>query len=196
MSEAELYKTKFWDYRLMTQTDATLLFIKDYLHELAYYNERMGENLYQSALLEKQMFTSDPICWKHWKQMNRLRRFADEHGMKYREFWELMFEGFTELRMKTVATKRGIIVPVSKFTNKRLLEWVVEKFPARFGNTVRYAGIDFYKPERYESHPLQREYYDYVLKKQRNLSSEKILRLLEDGKLSEAFLREQYTLIA
>ena len=187
MTERELYGKKWIEYRLLTPKAATLAFILEHVRALALYNEKIGESPHVAVVMARKIDIENPHLWRNWKSMTRLRIWADERGMKYREFWELGFDAILDLsRHQTF---------VNAFLNSAVLEYIDSKWAERFGGYFRYAESDFFQPAAYEGHPLQDEYYEAVLsthvKGRRNCNPERILQMVEDGQLSMDFLKNR-----
>lgn len=174
---------------MMTPRVATLAFTHEYLKAFVEYSKLMGDGPYIAVAISKKIDLKAPEKWKHWKTITKLRQWADEQGMKYWEFWELAFEGHIEIKLRNTF--------LNAFLNKRLRQWIINKYKVRFGYFIRYSESPFFKPEKYEGHRLQDAYYESLLakyaKNPKNCTSEKILQLVEDGILSMDFLKNRKT---
>jgi len=191
MTEMDLYKTKFFDYRLMTPKTATLAFALAHFRALAEYKALMGDRPYMAVKAAEKLDPKKPEQWRDWQAMTRLRRVADVAGMTYECFWEWAFEAFVELKMKTRISRHGTIIPpFNAFLNRNLLTVVLSKH--REYPFIRHATSPFFGADAYEGHPLQIAYYDSLLavlsRSRRNCTGERLKQMIDDGVLSRKFL--------
>lgn len=201
MTERELYRTKHWDYRLMTPTGATFSCALAYFRALRAYKHSIGESPYEAVVASQRVNLTEPHLWKHWQTMTKLRRLCDSYGMAYDRFWELAFEAHTELKMPTrlihVGKRRQpiLLIPMECFLNVGLLKWVIKRKVERIDAFVQYAKHPFLQPGAYVGHPLQIAYYDSILKQlarnPKNCTPERIAQLIDDGKIARAYLERR-----
>jgi hypothetical protein len=201
-NEVMLYKSKWWDYKILSPESATLSFICAYGQRVPLYMERLastvngknqeGEdikyeaNRYVNVL--KHLDVESPEDWKHWKNITKLRQFADLHGMKYKEFWDHAVEAHEALNYKHTW--------VNVFLAKRLQEEVVKRFHASRLITIPTAEFSYFKADEFTGGcELQNKYYleltKMVMAKYGSRAKDVLLGMVSDGLIPVGFFTKE-----
>jgi hypothetical protein len=83
--------TKWWDYRLVDEETATLMFILSYAKIVSEYNERCGRSRHMNLL--KGFCLDNPQLWgRNYATLRNLRCWCDKQGTRYDEYWQWAVE--------------------------------------------------------------------------------------------------------
>jgi hypothetical protein len=185
--EIELYETKFFDYRPVSPDVATMMFTYAYGKAMETYNDMLGRSRYLHTLKGfPDMKLETMKQQKQFKILQGLRQWSDKHGMRYDMFWSWATEAHLNLGFQKTY--------INVFYNKKILaeikrqhaEWT-EKFLVR-------SDSKFFRADSYTGHPVQQEYYDYVikgtLKRSDQAGAAKMLaELVESGEIDLKYLQ-------
>jgi len=158
-NEHELFKTKWFDYRIMHPTKATYLFAECYRNAYRMISQvrfDVGRGAYMKGLKGKtdEIFNLKPTeLMGLWKA----RRAADEHGIPY-DFYcntAMRYADMTQwVRMPRPTQLRG---------KDKMLPYIIEKWEEEKGITTPLAQSDMFTSINYFGHVDQQAYEEYLL---------------------------------
>jgi hypothetical protein len=200
--EKGLYKTKWFDHRLLVPDQATVEFIKELKKAALRYYKRIGalpqlmdEDLepHKGYVFITKLFRLDPGYLKKknpifWKICEELRQWADQHQIEYADFWSWAFRAHADLNFKKTF--------VNAFKNKRLQGKILEYQAEEYSFRTKMSDATFFRSENYIGDEHQKEYYDYLYDKIKLRHPvdyiKRLAKLLKEGKMSPDFIFEKF----
>jgi hypothetical protein len=199
--EQELFKTKWFDYRMLSPDDATLLFMDEWRKALTSYNEhnvpsyrgKDGKlhvmNGYTDVSKGYKSLNIEYLKTKKktsWNLFTKLRQWADKQGFGYDKYWPSAFKAHEVLGFKNRL--------LNVFLNERIKAKVVERIDDYRQIKIKKAMSSAFKAENYEGTPLQDDYYEYLIDelKQRYpvRREEKLMKMVKEGEINKNFFKK------
>lgn len=164
MREIPLYKTKWYDNRLITPDEATLKFVRDFSREQDIYHESLGESKFMNTLKWLDFKDESYKQTKQFKSFKNFRQKVDRLGLKYDLFWAKAFELVGEWNIKPILVEKGNLsyfyMPISKFLNDAIFSAIVQKYKQHpFKVKADHA---FFYEEKNASNSIFQEYQKYL----------------------------------
>lgn len=167
--ESDLYKTKFWDYRFMHPTKATLEFAQCYKKAIK-RALRVRSDIYRAAnfkgLKHNDLFMNAKATYTGmWKA----RQMADSHGVPY-EFWCWKAMEFAEERNWQYLPKPQQLYSTKPHAAARpgdlsLVDYILNEWSTRVLAGMVVAKEEAFCIDNYIKHPYQREYQRWLFER-------------------------------
>lgn len=190
LDERDLAGRKWYDYRPVPASVATMVFLRDYGHAFRSFAKKAFGNSYINPFVGLDLTQIE--SWKHFKLFNFLRQWSDFHSLKYPDFWRFAFEAKISMRM-THPTP-------NTFKNEALLRQVLDAEVRSRDEMIRFADAPIFHPSRWQGLHLQNEYYRYIVEevglRYPGHHKEKLDILVGEGVVPCAFLRKYYPRLA
>ncbi len=155
--ELELYDLKWFDYRTMPPDLCTLMFIREWVPAQRGLYKTLGMSNYVNVLRPFSEIELEAMKRvRSWRVFDKLRIFADKHGLRYDLFWKWGIEALLEQKFN----KRFANV----YLSEKVLSRVLEMHKTHCEHFVIYSKDSYFRASRYEGSKVQKDYYAYLLK--------------------------------
>jgi len=204
--EDQLYETKWFDYRLLTPDQATLLFIRYWWRAHRFLLEKLygyvvDEHGGHSEVEEHELFDANNITLDEIQNrfpseldtFTRLRRFADSRGFNYETFWFAAAHVLLHYYLpKDISLERYIETKdIRILSNVIFKNNVLDKIDE--DGIISPSHLCYFMAQHWHDEELQNQYYEYlvesVVKGRAPAMWYRLLRTwISDGWLSQEFL--------
>ena len=182
--ERTLMESKWWDYKLVEPETATLIFIREYVHQVTRYMEELGRSRHTNVL--KAFSAERPREWRHWNLAEATRMWCDSHGIAYDEFWAWATE--EHLRGGWHMTF------INAFCGEKMRKKVFERLEAARSQMMKVSRHPFFRAESYRRGcKLQNAYCHHLVAEVRRryglgrTSALALKGMVEDGIIAKEF---------
>lgn len=160
--ETNLYKTKYWDYRLLNPNDCTLCFIYHYARIVPNYIDRLHDHVEVKSgscpgkylPVISRLDLRKPREWNNWKIAEKARRWCDQYGIKYEDFWNWACEEHEKAGWRMTF--------MNSFCGQKMLDRVKSRFDAK--QEMAISRHEFFMAMGYKGCALQKEYLAHTVK--------------------------------
>ena len=167
LDESKLYKTKWWDYRFMHPSKATLIFAQNYKDAIK-RALRIRSDVYRAAnfkgLKDANLFMNAKATYTGmWKA----RQAADKHGVPY-DFWCWKAMEYAEERNWQYLPKPQQLYSTTphkaaKAGDPSIVEYILNEWAKRVLSGMETAVEEAYCLDNYIKHPYQRAYQSWLI---------------------------------
>ena len=157
LTEHELFKKKWFDYRHLTPDEATWVFICEWRKFCKKYFRLIGHEDRHILKFKGYEIHEIQACKgpRFWVVMTEMRRWADLHCLDYSEFWSISFNNLT---IMTFGSNW-----LSIFSEKQFRSNVLIYIQEQREMIIRMSQFKKFADPSFQKTPIAREYQQYLI---------------------------------